>query len=266
MRVPKLVASDIGGTLLRGSGSIPSFTSGVLNRLVEQVPVALITGYNYRTTLSYTANLDKKVMLMPQNGSLCIKEGELVWEFRIPEESAKELYEYLEINDLPVVVYKGKNEDFGNFYAYYQEVQALSYAFRRVMQLDSYENITGISTLLPDNMAMEVKENIQRIVGDSFKVIYVRESNHSWLEVVHKDVRKDLALKRLCSQLNIPLTEVAYFGDNFNDREVLRMVGQPVLVENAQPELKQEFPTHIKPVDEEGVAHYLNEIFQLGMK
>jgi hydroxymethylpyrimidine pyrophosphatase-like HAD family hydrolase len=115
-------------------------------------------------------------------------------------------------------------------------------------------------------MTQEVRQNIENIVGNDFTVIYVRESNGSWLEVVNNHVRKDLALKRLCNQFQIPLTDTIYFGDNFNDREVLRLVGQPVLVENAMEELKKEFSRVIGSVYEEGVALYLNDLFDLQLK
>ncbi|MCP5049892.1 MAG: HAD family phosphatase [bacterium] len=265
--LPKLVASDIGGTLISGTALVPSFTAKVLNCLLKKdIPVALITGYNYHTTMEYTRNLDENVLLMPQNGTLCIKRKQLVWEYRIPVETAKELSSYLETNDLPVVIYKGKDENFKNFYAYKEPVSALDYAFQRIVALEDYENITGISTLLPDERVFNVRGYIERIVGDDFKVIYVRGGERgSWLEVVHADVRKDLALKRLCKQLDIPLSGVVYFGDNFNDIEVLRMVGLPVLVENAVPEMKKEFHTIIPPVSDEGVARYLNDLYQLGL-
>ncbi len=265
--VPLLVASDMGGTLIRGSQGVPDFTASVLNQLANNgVPVALITGYNYFTTLRYTRNLNEKILLLPQNGTLCIKKKALVWEYRIPEASAKELYGYLEEKLLPVIIYKGQAEDFGNFYVHYEDVPALADAFKRLNHLDNFENITGISTLLPDETALKVRTDIERLIGNTFKVIYVRESKGSWLEVVHAEVRKDLALKRLCLELDIPLSRVVYFGDNFNDREVLRLVGHPVLVDNAMPELKEEFSHIVPSVYEEGVAIYLKKLFQLNVE
>jgi HMP-PP phosphatase len=264
-KLPELAASDIGGTLLRGSSTIPPFTTAVLNRLVKKIPVALITGYNYKTTLKFTRDLDEKILLLPQNGTLCIKEQEMIWEFRIPEYEARELVEYLEENHLPIIIYKGKNEDFKNFYVNPTDIPSLSGAFERIERLNSFENISGISTLLPEENAKTIKGTIESIVGDRFKVIYTRETRGSWLEVVHMEVRKDLALKRLCEELNIPLADVVYFGDNFNDREALRTVGHPVLVDNAWPELKEEFETVIPSVYEEGVAHYLNDLYHLNI-
>lgn len=261
--LPKLVASDIGGTLIRGTDIMPQFTANVLNRLVKEgIPVALITGFNYRTTMLYTRNLDKRVLLMPQNGSLCIREGELIWEYRFEEEKAKELHDYLKENGWPVIIYKGRDEDFANFYISSEELP-LSRTFKRIDRLDSFDNITGISTLLPDKMAPATRDKIREIVGDRFEVIYTREVKGSWLETVHRDVRKDLALKRLCDELSVDISEVMYFGDNFNDREVLRAVGYPILVSNAQPEMKEEFHTVVGAVTEEGVAYYLDELFQM---
>ncbi|MGD2091042.1 MAG: HAD family hydrolase [Candidatus Aminicenantes bacterium] len=263
-KLPQLVASDIGGTLSRGSNPIPSFTVNVLNRLIENnVPVALITGYNYHTTLKITRDLDEKILLLPQNGTLCVKEKKLVWEYHLPEQEANELHHYLDENDLPIIIYKGKNENFKNYYISRNRIPHLAYGFERMFRSNGFENITGISTILPDEMAKKVRSEIQEIVGDKFKVIYTPEPNGSWLEVCHTEVRKDLALKRLCLDLSISLSEVFYFGDNFNDLEALRIVGFPVLVENAATELKQEFDTIIPPVDEQGVGHYLNEHYHL---
>jgi len=159
-----------------------------------------------------------------------------------------------------MIVHKGNDQDFKN-YCISPIPLPLSPVFERCSQLENYTHITGISTLLPNEQAVAIKTTIQDLVGDSFQVIYTRESKGSWLEVVHKEVRKDLALRRLWRELDISLDQVVYFGDNFNDREVLRIVGQPILVANAQRELKDEFPKVISSVDQEGVAHYLDEQF-----
>jgi len=263
-KLPQLVASDIGGTLCQGVNPIPSFTVNVLNRLVERnVPVALITGYNYHTALKITRDLDERILLLPQNGGLCVKEKQLVWEYHIPEQDAYDLYQYLDEHNLPVIIYKGKNENFKNYYISRDQIPFLAYGFEWRFRSNGFENITGISTLLADEMAKKVRSEIQEIVGDKFKVIYTPEANGSWLEVCHTEVRKDLALKRLCHELSIPLSAVFFFGDNFNDLEALRIVGFPVLVENAAPQLKKEFDTIIPPVLEQGVGHYLNEQYHL---
>ncbi len=94
----------------------------------------------------------------------------------------------------------------------------------------------------------------------------MQELVQSWKESVRDVANSDIEPmrpERLCKELTVSLKDVIYFGDNFNDREVLRAVGYPVLVANAQPEMKEEFSTVIGSVTEEGVAYYLDDLFGL---
>lgn len=43
-------------------------------------------------------------------------------------------------------------------------------------------------------------------------------------------------LKRLCLELNVPLSQVAYMGDDFVDLPVMQSVGCPITVADAMPE------------------------------
>jgi HAD superfamily hydrolase (TIGR01484 family) len=265
----RLVASDIGGTLMRKAKILPGFTAEVLNRLVKNnIPVVLLTGYNYHTARMFTRNLDEKILLIMQNGTLCTSGDEILWEYRFPAGAVKTLCDFLEVNHLPVVIYKGKEEGFKNLYISQTDDVRLSKAFQRIQRLTDFNNITGISTLVPLDLEQHYKKQLEEIVAGGLFVIYSRLDEGTWLEVVHPEVRKDLALKRLCRELAIPLAEVVYCGDNFNDLEALRIAGIPVLVDNAEPELKEEFATRgtmVASVYDQGVAHYLNERFHLGL-
>lgn len=49
---------------------------------------------------------------------------------------------------------------------------------------------------------------------------------------------KETALRRLCSELELPLSRVAHVGDDVNDLDLLRLVGCPLTVANARPEVR----------------------------
>lgn len=51
--------------------------------------------------------------------------------------------------------------------------------------------------------------------------------------------RKDKAMLEASQQLGIPLSQFAYMGDDLNDLAPLKMVGLPVAVAQAVPEVKQ---------------------------
>ena len=63
--------------------------------------------------------------------------------------------------------------------------------------------------------------------------------------------------------MSISISETIYFGDNFNDLDVLDSVGYPIVVENSVKELKEKFTIVIDSVFNEGVAKYLNKLFNL---
>lgn len=264
--LPKLVASDIGGTLIRGGDIVPDFTAAVLNRLVETgIPVVLITGFNHDTTLRYVRNLDPKIILMPQNGTICLRGNEKIWEYGMSEEEAREIFQFLHRNTLPIIIYKGKAAAFKN-YIVSPPGFSMSGPFEEIKKLDDFTNITGISTLVPNPLIPRIRPQLEHLIGNKFQLAYSQQEPASWLEVLQQQVRKDLALKRLCHEWDIPLEDVVYFGDNFNDQEAFRLVGHPVLVENAVEELKDEFRYVIGSVRDEGVAHFLNQCYQLGLK
>lgn len=264
--LPKLVASDIGGTLIRGSDIVPGFTASVLNRLVEiNVPVVLITGYNHDTTLRYVRNLDPNIILMPQNGTICLRGNEKIWEYGMNEEEAREIFQFLYRSNLPVIIYKGKAGGFKN-YVVSPSGFSVPGPFEEITEFTDFTNITGISTLVPNFLISQTRPRLEELIGDKFQLAYSQQEPASWLEVLQHEVRKDLALKRLCREWEIPLEDVIYFGDNFNDLEAFRLVGHPVLVENAVPELKDEFDYVVGSVRDQGVAHFLNQCYGLGIK
>jgi len=261
--LPKVVVSDIGGTLVRNANKIPEFTGKVLNDIIKKgIPVILITGFNYHTVKAFVQDLDKNIILMPQNGTLCIKDDEVIWEYRIDTEPVKKIYNFLDEEKLPVIVYKGIEDDFSVFYKG-RGIIKRGYPFVEIKSLNDFQNITGISTIIPFDKIEIISKKIKDFTVDDLQMIRVREKDFYWLEVAPRKVRKDIAIKRYCEKNQVSLSDVIFFGDNYNDLELLRIVGTPVIVENAVTDLKNEFKTVAESVYNEGVAKYLIDIFNL---
>lgn len=262
-QLPLLVASDIGGTLIGKDNRIGPYTLSVFSELLDlQIPLVLITGYNYHTTLRITRNLDDRVVRMPQNGTICIENGKAIWEERIDRDMVFHIASFLESRRLPVVVYQGRKGQYRNLVIPLGE-QVFSGDFTPIFSLPDFSAITGISTKLDDRLVPETRQELQKLLDGRYTLIYVREKEASWLEVTPRQVRKDLALMRYCRMKEIPMERVLYFGDNFNDLEALEVVGEAVVVENGLPELKERFPLRADAVEQEGVARYLAARFRL---
>ena len=258
-----MIASDIAGTLTHSGHVIPEFTCNVLNQLSSTgIPVALITGFNYLTTRKYIQNLDPNITVIVQNGTLCQQNGSIVWEMGIGADDVAPIYNFLEERQVPIIVYKGKNGDFKVLYKGRGEAKKRSY-FEQVDRIPSFDGITGISTLVPNKLVPDLKSRLSAMAGGKYQLIYSKGKEESWLEVTPPDARKDKALDRLCRQIDISPKEAIYFGDNYNDLETLKMVGHPVVMQNAVPELRNQFSTHANEVYSEGAARYLVNLFGL---
>lgn len=75
----------------------------------------------------------------------------------------------------------------------------------------------------------------------------------------HINARKETALSAVMAQLNVSPREVATFGDDRNDIEMLRFCGVKVAVANALDEVKAVANYVCGDCDEDGVAKWLEE-------
>lgn len=64
-------------------------------------------------------------------------------------------------------------------------------------------------------------------------------AGEKWLDFTTAD--KGIGVRALCSAMGVALEEVMAFGDNYNDVPMLKIVGEPYLMENAAPELRARF-------------------------
>ena len=69
---------------------------------------------------------------------------------------------------------------------------------------------------------------------------------------------KFTTLKKLCTNLNISINEVIYFGDSANDLSIISKVGLGVAMNNALQEVKKQAKKITLSNDNDGIAHFLN--------
>ncbi len=85
--------------------------------------------------------------------------------------------------------------------------------------------------------------------GDDIRVLLTEypDRDLTLLDVMHPDVSKGTALRRVARALGIPMEQVAAAGDNFNDRDMLAVAALPMVMGNADPDLRAAFPAAVLP-------------------
>lgn len=69
-----------------------------------------------------------------------------------------------------------------------------------------------------------------------------------------------VAVQMLCSKWNIPLSEAVAFGDNYNDVEMLEIVGNGILIGNAPDKLKKRIKKQTEDNNHDGIYNGLLKI------
>ncbi|NLE26957.1 MAG: HAD hydrolase family protein [Clostridiaceae bacterium] len=98
---------------------------------------------------------------------------------------------------------------------------------------------------------------LDKIAGD-FPTLRIQGYTDSALVTFqHINARKETALTAVMEQLNVSPNEVAAFGDDRNDIEMLCICGVKVAVANALDEVKAVADYVCGDCDEDGVARWL---------
>lgn len=118
---------------------------------------------------------------------------------------------------------------------------------------------TGIHKLLIMG-GSEVSSRVEEALRERFPHASVRRSSGILIEIMAESVGKDTAVRDLCARYGVPPDQAVAFGDQFNDEDMLRAVGTPVVMGNAPPALKERFPFVTEDNDHEGISTALKKL------
>ena len=91
----------------------------------------------------------------------------------------------------------------------------------------------------------------------------IRFSDGYWYKFTKKTATKEHAIVQLCRRLGISTENVMAFGDDYADIGMLKLCGRGVAMGNALDEVKAAADVTIGTNDEEGIAEYLKNFFQI---
>jgi Cof subfamily protein (haloacid dehalogenase superfamily) len=109
-------------------------------------------------------------------------------------------------------------------------------------------------------LADALLDRARRVVGDLAEISHANSSD-SLLEISAAGVSKASALERFCTRRGITSDEVIAFGDMPNDLPMLLWAGHAVAVANAHPEVRRAADEVTASNDEAGVALVLERLF-----
>ncbi len=262
----KLVATDIGGTLAHDDGTISEQTIEIFRSLISQdVHVALVTGYNMKMTEKYSSQISEDLIRVIQNGAMIFEGADLIETNYLSKEIASELIKYFESKKFSPILFMGA-EDNGK--AYFKRMNDEFVARDSFIEVSDFENMlqndpVEVSVWESTDKILACKEELESLYGENWNVTTSIQKKRSWLEVLHPNAQKDIALLTIMERKGIKPEEVMYFGDNLNDISCLELVKYPVVVSNALKDVKKLAWKITLSNNNDGVADILRQIFIL---
>ncbi len=130
---------------------------------------------------------------------------------------------------------------------------------------DKYWTYTDFSDFNDKAMKMCIEtldlakvEKIASSIGID-KIDYLPFSDIPWYKLSKKGATKEKAIEVLCEHLKIFPSQIAAFGDDFNDIGMLKLCGKGIAMKNAIAEVKQIADEVCLSNEEDGLANWIKE-------
>ena len=253
----KLIAVDIDGTLVNSKKEITQEVfAAIQDAKAAGVKVVIATG----RPIAGVAKLLDELKLRDEGDYVVTFNGALVQETATGHEIISESLSYEDYLDMEFLSRKlgvhmhaitkdgiyTANRNIGKYTVHESTLVNMPIFYRTPEEMADKEIVKCMFIDEPEilDAAIEIYERYS-----------INKSAPFHLELLKKGVDKGSAIIHLAEKLGFIKDETMAIGDEENDRAMLEVVGNPVVMENGNPELKKIAKYITKSNDESGVAH-----------
>jgi hydroxymethylpyrimidine pyrophosphatase-like HAD family hydrolase len=267
---PRLIATDLDGTLLRSDGTVSPRTQTALAEAEDAgLCIVFVTGRPPRWMESLTEHIGRHGVAICSNGGAVydVRRKELQESFPLRAEDALAVVEALR-EGLPGTSFAF---EYPGGFSHEPGYPSLLWDASRVERIAAAEEILGTADghgvfkilarhpeLDPDDFLLRARG----LAGDYGE--FTRSSPIALLEVSATGVSKASTLATWSQARGFTPAEVVAFGDMPNDLPMLTWAGRAYAVANAHPVVLSTTPNHTTSNDEDGVARVLERLIRGG--
>ena len=259
---PRLVASDLDGTLVRSDLTVSDRTRDVLRRVEEAGSLfVMVTGRPPRWMAPVAEATGHRGLAVCANGAIVydLHTEQVVEAFRIPADDALALVEALraQVPGIGFAVEKGP-DGFGREPAYVPRWDNGEVEVADVEQLVA-GGVVKLLARVEGTGSDELLAAARAVVGARGECTH--SSSDGLLEISAAGISKASGLARLAGEWGVHASEVVAFGDMPNDLPMLTWAGHAVGMGNAHPDVLAAADEVTATNDEDGVAQVLERWF-----
>lgn len=256
IRIPsniRLIASDLDGTLLQGDAQrLKPNTCELIHRLTDRGIIFLAaSGRQYANLQRLFAPVRSEIAYLCENGCLSFYEGEMVHRVTMDRALGQEIMREIIRTPSAEVLLSGVNTSYiqpkdMSYYYHMRDVVGNNVTLVPDI-LETQEPYFKISIYERNGLTDEEIAFWQERFGRYATVV---TGGNDWLDIMPLHVNKGTGIRKLLEKLDVRPEECMAFGDNYNDMEMMKLVGWPVAVDNAKPEILAASRDHTPTVEE----------------
>ena len=246
----KLIVTDLDNTLLRSDKTLSDYTAGVLNRCRRaNIQIAFATARPERMARGFAVEPD---YVISNNGAAVSRGGAALCTREIPPDTAHALLG--ELRDCRAVTQLSAEVGHCLYINYNGPIADKRWnPVYHDFQTPVSGRVEKITTCCADAGV------IRAILSGYPALRCYANSDADRQQITRRDASKLDAVRFITGSLGLGLADVAAFGDDYNDVELLGSCGAGVAVGNAIPEAKAAAGAVCGTNDEDGPAHWIEE-------
>jgi len=268
----KLVGIDIDGTLLNDQREVTKEVKEAIQAAKwKGVKIVLTTGRPIGGVNGLVEELklnDQDDFVITYNGALVQNTytNEVISQISLTFQDLKDLYELSKNLHSPMHFFDTEhiytpNKNINKYTVYESYVNQVPLLYRTIDEIS--ENI-----LIPKIMFIDDPEKLNRTIENipnSYKEKYMMvKSAPFFFEILHPEVSKGNAIKKLAEKLSIQQEEIICIGDGGNDLSMIEYAGCGVAMGNAEKEVKEAAQFHTLSNNDHGVAYAIHKLILNG--
>ncbi|GAB2756495.1 HAD family hydrolase [Nocardioides pakistanensis] len=263
-RLPRLVATDLDGTLLHTDGTVTARTREVLTAVEELgVTVVFVTGRPVRWMDDLWEHVGGHGLAVVSNGGILYdvhaRAVRMARPIRVDTalEAAKVLRDAVPGTTFAMERIEGFAKEPGFMPRLQPPADMLVGPAEEILDETVVKLLARHDELEPEPFWAEVESHVGHLLTTTWSSV------GALVEMSAPEVSKASTLELLCADLGIDASEVVAFGDMPNDLAMLEWAGTSYAMSNAHPSVR-ELADHVAPTNEQdGVAETLAAIFDL---
>lgn len=247
----KLIASDLDGTLLYGRGnSVSEEMFGLIREMKKRgILFAAASGRQYHNLKKLFAPVWKDMVFICENGAAVFYKDKIIAEQVVPKEELLKLIYMIDADERTEVLLSSATTSYvrPKTKEYAQLLRELG---NHVTEIKEWADVTEPCIKLAWYEKGGVEDRVDYWREKIAPPARIVTSGAQWLDVLYPNSHKGVGIQVIQEHFGLQKEEMAAFGDNYNDTEMLEAVGYPIAMRSGKEGIVKLCPYHTDRVED----------------